>query len=274
MIKIAKKKWFPFSHLNETKQVNTHKLFCFHHAGGTAAAFKNWVRNQQNVAIYSVELPGKATRIRENFSTHYQELVPEIAETIENEVGESSFSLFGHSMGAVLAFKIAYFLETELMRKPNRLIVAGRHAPQEEYKDPYQTYMGDDKLIEELKRVNGTPKEILENEALLNFLLPSIKNDYKLNESFDYKNEVLSIPITAHVSDQDPDANFSQMQKWKQVTNRDFEIKEYSGDHFFIYKLGKTYYEEVAKIATLSKEYPMGTINNKESLNFFPKNAL
>ena len=234
------------------------KLFCFHHAGGTAAVFKDWVRNQKNVAIYSVELPGKATRIRENFRTHYQELVPEIAETIVNELGESSFSLFGHSMGAVLAFKIAYFLETELMRKPTRLIVAGRHAPQEEYKDPYQTYMGDNKLVEELKRVNGTPKEILENEELLNFLLPSIKNDYKLNESFDYKNEVLSISITAHVSDQDPDANFSQMQKWEKVTNRDFEIKEYSGDHFFIYKLGKTYYEEVAKIATLSKEYPYG----------------
>ena len=240
-----KNTWFPFSHLNFINGESFHKLFCFHHAGGTASTYNPWITYQKGIATYSVELPGKATRMSEEFITRYEKLVPEIAKAIDAEVGETPFSLFGHSMGAVLAFKTAFILEAKYNRQPAKLIVAGRHAPQDVFKDPYQTYMKDEKLVEELKRVNGTPLEILENEDILKILLPSIKNDYKLNESFDYQDEVLNIPIVAHVSSDDPDANLNQMERWKLVTNGDFKIKEFKGDHFFVYSLGEKYYEEV-----------------------------
>lgn len=148
-----------------------------------------------------------------------------------------------------MAFKTAFILETQYKRKPATLIVAGRHAPQDDFKNPYQTYMGDDKLVEELKRVNGTPKEILANKDILKVLLPSIKNDYKLNEPFDYKDEMLNTPITAHVSNDDPDANLDQMKRWKLVTYGDFKIKQFEGDHFFVHSLGENYYTEVAETA-------------------------
>lgn len=241
--------WFPFSHLNSEKKEISHKLFCFHHAGGTASAYKPWAEYHKGVTTYPVELPGKATRMRETFITHYERLVPDIAKAIDAEVGETTFSLFGHSLGAIMAFKTAFILETLYKRKPATLIVAGRHAPQDDFKDPYQTYMGDDKLVEELKRVNGTPKDILANEEILKVLLPSIKNDYKLNESFDYKDEMLNTPIVAHVSNHDPDANPDQMERWKLVTKGDFKIKQFEGDHFFVHSLGENYYTEVAETA-------------------------
>ena len=104
-------------------------------------------------------------------------------------------------------------------------------------------------MVEELKRVNGTPKDILANEEILKVLLPSIKNDYKLNESFDYKDEMLNTPIVAHVSNHDPDANLGQMERWKLVTKGDFKIKQFEGDHFFVYSLGENYYTEVSETA-------------------------
>ena len=57
----------------------------------------------------------------------------------------------------------------------NLLIVAGRHAPQDHFPDDYQTYMDDSELIKELMRVGGTPKELLENEEVLQYILPIVK---------------------------------------------------------------------------------------------------
>ncbi|MGO5092399.1 thioesterase II family protein [Clostridium sp. LCP25S3_F10] len=239
--------WFPFANLNSNNLGVKQKVFCFHHAGGSAAIYRSWIMYGNDIDIYPVELPGKGTRMKEEYITNYENLVPKIAEAINNVTNGEHFSLFGHSMGAIMAFKTAFLLETKHNNKADKLIVAGRHAPIDNILDRYQTWMNDKELIKEIKRVNGTPKEILESEEILKILLPAIKNDYKLNESFDYKDEVISSSIIAHFGSEDLDAQKEQMERWKMVTTREFELKEFNGNHFFLYDLGEKYYNEVVK---------------------------
>lgn len=239
------KKWFPFKNVNALRDKEKHKVFCFHHAGGSASTFRDWMIYDTKIDIFSIELPGKATRMTEDYISNYQELVPKIAEAINEVTCEQEYSLYGHSMGAMIAFKTAYMLQNNYNNKPRSLIVAGRHAPMDNIKDRYQTYMEDDKLIKELKRNNGTPSEILENEEILKVIIPSIKRDYKLNESLDYQEEVIDIPIIAHVGKEDIDANKKLMDRWELVTTDKFYIKEFNGNHFFLHDLGLDYYDEV-----------------------------
>lgn len=244
---MEKYKWFPFVDLNNNNTTSKYKLFCFHHAGGSASIYRAWMMYKKDIDIYPVELPGKGTRKGEEYITNYADLVPQIAEAINAVTNGERFALFGHSMGAIMAFKTAFMLESKYNNKPDKLIVAGRHSPVDKVMDIYQTWMDDEELIKELKRINGTPKEILENNEILKILLPSVKNDYKLNESFDYNNEIINTPIIAHVGNEDLDANGEQMERWKLVTSKAFQLKEFNGDHFFLYDLGEQYYNEVVK---------------------------
>ncbi|WP_304942781.1 thioesterase II family protein [Vallitalea guaymasensis] len=241
------KKWFPFKDMESLKDKKKHKVFCFHHAGGSASTYRPWMMYDTDIDILSIELPGKATRMTEDYISNYEDLIPEVAKAINEVSCGQDYTLYGHSMGAMIAFKTAYILQNKYNNKPSSLIVAGRHAPVDDIKDRYQTYMEDDELVKELKRNNGTPSEILENEEILKVIIPAIKNDYKLNESLAYKDEVVDIPIIAHAGKEDFDANKKLMERWGLVTTDMFVIKEFQGSHFFLHDLGKEYYDDILK---------------------------
>jgi surfactin synthase thioesterase subunit len=252
------KKWFPFKDISSINNSKKHKVFCFHHAGGSASTYRPWMRYDTDIDIFPIELPGKGTRMAEDYIFDYEELIPQVAEAINRVANTGDYSLYGHSMGAMMAFKIAYILQNEYDNKPTSLTVAGRHAPMDIINDRYKTHMPDDELIKELKRNNGTPREILENEEILKIIIPSIKNDYKLNELLDYKNEVIDIPIIAHSGKEDFDARKKVMERWELVTSKMFIIKEFEGNHFFLHELGKDYYDNMLESILGMREYDMG----------------
>jgi mutator protein MutT len=89
-------------------------------------------------------------------------------------------------------------------------------------------------LIRELKKYNATPKEILENEELLHFVLPEVRKDYTLNESLIYNGERIDAPIYINCGSRDIGATSTIMQRWQTVTTKEFKEKEFEGDHFFV----------------------------------------
>ena len=93
--------------------------------------------------------------------------------------------------------------------------------------------------------MGGIPKEILENRELLNIFIPYIKNDYKLNESFIYNDEVISVPIYAYAGTDDIDADITMLDAWSTVTTGELVKREFSGGHFFIFDLGAQYISEL-----------------------------
>lgn len=238
--------WFPIKQKSNVEK--KYRVFCFHYAGGSSTVYKNWVINDYPVEFIPVELPGRGTRICETCIEDFDTLIDELVPNLKKSIDERPFFFYGHSMGAAIAFKAAHKLHKLYGIYPEKLIVAGRHAPHREDPSTFKIHMGEAALIEELKRLEGTPKEVLENEELLQFILPLIKNDYKLHESFNYYGEKVSIPIIAHAGSKDFEANMDEMKHWKEVTGKAFEIKEFKGNHFFVQALGDEYISEIIKI--------------------------
>ena len=223
--------WFPFQ---ENRDLKNKLLFCFHHAGGTAAVYRGWVGMGGELSVLPVELPGKATRIKETFMENMDVLSGQIAEAVSECAGQREIYLFGHSMGAAIAFQVACRLEAMFHKKPAALVVAGRQPPHFPNRDRYRSDMGTDALLQEMIRISGAPDYLLKNQELQNFILPQIRRDYKLNESFRYHNEKLSCRILAYAGSRDEDAPVEVMEHWKQVTTGEFQIERMEGDHFFV----------------------------------------
>ena len=232
------KEWFPLESVQ--KDSNKKYMFCFHHAGGNAAVFRKWTLEDWPIRVASAELPGKGIRMNEKFIEDIDVLADEIAKAIVKKTKGEDFYLFGHSMGAVIAFKTAYLLENKYNRQPSKLIVVGRPAPPEPNPNQFGS-MEDEVLIEELIKINATPKEILENKEMMSFFLPRIRSDYKLHESYVYGGEKIKTPIIAHAGKSDIGSTADIMCQWAEVTEGDFMIREFEGDHFFIHNLKEEY---------------------------------
>lgn len=264
-------KWFPFSKSNDYQEAVL--IFCFHHAGGSAAAYRKWIeRNNEKVAFIPIELPGKGCRMKEQYNYDMNSVSALAAEAISEFAGQRKYILYGHSMGSAIAFKTAYEIEQKYENNPLALIVSGRHSPCVHLSDRYSTDMDDSELIKELELMGGTPKEILENKAVLEMLLPFVKNDYKLNESFSYNGDIINIPIITYSGSMDKEATIDMADEWQKVTTKKIEKHECYGNHFFIFDLGDIYTDiimkKVASIAQNSKSTIYRRNNEKEIFTF------
>ncbi|WP_054741846.1 thioesterase II family protein [Cellulosilyticum ruminicola] len=230
---IQNKKVFPFES-KMSRDMEAMNVFCFQHAGGSASSYRKWTLEVLPVKIICVELPGRGMRRREKFIEDFEELTDHLAQEIYTKNNGAKFSLFGHSMGAALAFKVCYKLEKQYGISPSKLIVAGRQAPQKENLLEFKSYMGDEALIAELKRYQQTPEEIFNDNDFLNHILKEIRKDYRLNDSFLYNQEVISTPIIAHAATNDVEATKDIMKNWEQVTQESFSLREFEGNHFFV----------------------------------------
>lgn len=241
------KKWFPFLTYKREENTSIPIVICFHHAGGSAAYYRNWTMKKLGINFACAEFPGKGTRIKEEFLNDFEEIKPMLCEAVKMLVGDSPYIIFGHSMGAAIGFYVSHYMEKVYERAPQKLIVAGRQAPDIEDEKEFKSYMDDHALIRELKKYKATPKVILENKELLTFFLPSIRKDYELNESLQYHQEIIDIPIVAYAGRADEGANKEIMKGWKQMTRQGFEVKEFDGDHFFIAPEKEIYFETLVK---------------------------
>ncbi len=237
------KKWFP--HGTGTDNTGKLKVFCFYFAGGSSSVFRSWITATESIDFIPVELPGRGIRISEPHIVDVKHLVNELIPLLYKITQESPFSLYGHSLGAMVAFQLAWELQERRLKTPELLIVAGRHAPNQPDPSALHSDMSDEEMIEELRNLNGTPKEILDNKNIIRFMIPMIRSDLKLHESFTYVGQKLKAPIVAHCGDCDHDANKMMMNYWQDMTTENFALEEFKGDHFFIQSLGIQY---VAKI--------------------------
>ena len=148
---------------------------------------------------------------------------------------DKPFVFFGHSMGALLSFEVARQLRRQCSQQPSHLFVSGRRAPQVPDNDPPTNALPESDFVAELRRLNGTPKEVLEHEELLQFMLPILRADFEVNETYEYAPESpLSCPITACGGLNDTDVRREDLDAWREQTNGSFVLRMFPGDHFFL----------------------------------------
>lgn len=154
-------------------------------------------RRPSQVNAIPVELPGKATRMRERWVADFSQLCRQFAEEILQLAAGAPFALYGHSMGAALAYQTAACLQEIHRTPPEAVVISPPGRPPVRRSREYRSSMGLDALREELEAVGGTPPEILADDDIMNLLLTGIQRDYVLHEDFRHASTVLSCPILA-----------------------------------------------------------------------------
>lgn len=234
---------FPFAAGHRTGTL----LFCFHHAGGSASVYRGWVGVNPSIDVVPVELPGKATRRREKWVSDFDKLADMCATEIVDLAAGAPIALYGHSMGAALAYQVAACLQ-QMHRPtiPEAVVVAARQAPGETVPGEYHSSMGFGALRREFEKVGGTPPEILANDDVMKLLLADIRRDYVLHEGFHHATTVLRSPVLALAGDSDPAVSPEMLSRWENFTSGSFELKVLPGGHFFPLDTGTEFLDLLA----------------------------
>jgi medium-chain acyl-[acyl-carrier-protein] hydrolase len=211
-------------------------LFCFPYAGGAASIYRGWTgKVAPGIEVCPVQLPGRGNRLKEPPFKRIEPLLEEVADALSPYL-EGSFAFFGHSMGALISFELTRFLRRENRPTPIHLFLSGRPAPQKLRKHDRTYDLPETEFIEELRRLKGTPQEVLAHPELMDMLSPILRADFELCETYQYVPEPpLSCPITAFAGLLDEDATREQMEGWREHTSEAFTLRMFPGDHFFLH---------------------------------------
>jgi medium-chain acyl-[acyl-carrier-protein] hydrolase len=212
------------------------RLFCFPYAGGNAMVYRTWAKAlPPNLELVAVQLPGRGGRIKEPPFTELAALV-EAAVVALTPYFDKPFIFFGHSMGAIIAFEMARRLRAELGLEPLRLLVSGRRAPHLSATTPLTYALPDAEFIECLRRLNGTPEEILAHPEMMQLMIPLLRADFQLIQTYAYvADRPLGCPISAYSGMRDLEVNRAQLAAWGEHTTADFLCRVLPGDHFFLH---------------------------------------
>ncbi len=223
--------WLTCSKPNPQAKV---RLFCFPYAGGGSLIFREWSQELlPYIEVYAIQLPGRESRLQEPAFNRLQPLVEQLSQAILPNLNQP-FAFFGHSMGGLIAFEVTRCLR-RLGLRPMHLFISGARAPHLPDLDPPIHNLPQIEFIEELRRFNGTPTTILENAELMELLLPTLRADFAVLETYIYTPEPpLSCPITVFGGLEDEIVNQDELKAWKEHTNQTFCLQMLPGNHFFL----------------------------------------
>lgn len=211
------------------------RMFCLPYAGGGASAYVPWASLlPSEIELVAVQLPGRERRIREAAFTRIEALTAALLPQLLPQL-DRPFVLFGHSMGALISFELTRALRRQGLQ-PRALLVSGHRAPQLPDRRRPVHALPEAELIDELRQMNGTPEEVLAHPELLELLVPIMRADFELCETYRYAAEPpLALPISAFGGLQDPLFNREELAGWCEQTSAACTQRMLPGDHFFIH---------------------------------------
>jgi medium-chain acyl-[acyl-carrier-protein] hydrolase len=230
------------------------RLFCFPYAGGSVAAFRGW-QGDLPLSIESspVQLPGRGARISEPPFESLHETVEALAHAL-SPFFDKPFAFFGHSMGALIALELSRRLRREKKALPLHLFVSGRRAPQCPDIEPPIHKLSDSDLIARLRRFNGTPHDALDHPELMQLMLPLLRADFSVCETYQYYEEpALDCPITVFGGIGDREVPAAALPPWREHTTAAFSLHMFPGDHFFLHTAQSDMLHLIARKLVLQK---------------------
>ncbi|MBO4206243.1 thioesterase II family protein [Micromonospora echinofusca] len=212
------------------------RLFCFPFAGGNAAAFLPWqALLGPDVELWVAQLPGRGARLFEPPLSDLDELVGELTGAMAGYT-DRPYALFGHSLGALVAFEVARALHRDGRPGPRGLWVAGAEGPRTRSVRQVLHDLPDAELIEALRDYGGTPTELLDDPEMMALLLPGLRADFALDECYTYRpGAPLDLPVHVLLADRDPHVEPARVAGWSQESSRPVQRHVFPGDHFFLF---------------------------------------
>jgi medium-chain acyl-[acyl-carrier-protein] hydrolase len=210
------------------------RLFCFPPAGGSAAAFLPWQPLLgPGVELWAAELPGRGLRLAEPPLRDLNDLVAQAADAVA-AYADRPFALFGHSLGALVAFEVARSLRRAGRPGPVSLWVAGAEGPRTRSVERQVHDLPDAELVAVLRDYGGTRPEVLADPELMELLMPMVRADLALSERYTYRVEdPLDVTVHVLVGDHDPYVDPARARGWSHESTRPIHRHVFAGGHFF-----------------------------------------
>lgn len=225
--------WFPYNQMRSSSQF---RLFCFPHSGGVASIFRSWQSCfPSSYEICPIQLPGRENRFAEPLLHSVSDVIQSLYPAIQPFL-DIPFALFGHSLGAILAFELIKKIRKEgASHSSATLFVSACSAPHH-LSDKSQLHkMPDAEFLRELEGYKAMPRQLLESPEAIKVLLPRLKADFTIFET--YRNienpDLVDVPLVAFGSEEDELVPLDHLKAWEKHSLNFIKVELLSGGHFY-----------------------------------------
>jgi medium-chain acyl-[acyl-carrier-protein] hydrolase len=225
-------RWLAYREVNPRAKM---RMFCFPYAGGGASIYRGWGASlPADVEVCPVQLPGRESRLRDQPFNRTEPMVAAIADALKPHM-TMPFVFFGHSMGGMLSFELSRELRRRGQALPLHIFVSGRRAPQLPAREEPIYDLPEPEFLIKLRELNGTPEEVLQHDELMRLLIPILRADFAVNETYAYtQEEPFDFGISAFGGLGDEEVTREDVAAWQEHTRGRFRMRMLPGDHFFL----------------------------------------
>ncbi len=214
------------------------RLFCLPYAGGGAAAFRGWQAGVASaIEVCPVRLPGREMRLKEPAITDLPVMLHRLGEALAPYLGEP-YAIFGHSMGALLAYELMDCFARAGRPLPAYLFVSGRQAPHVDREAPSQPVerLSDADFLRDIALANAGSRVGVDHPDLAALVLPVLRADFLLCQSYRaVRRPPFPVPLAAFGGLDDPAVDRTALEPWAEHTTRSFSLHMFPGNHMFVH---------------------------------------
>jgi len=213
------------------------KLFCIPFAGGSASYYMSWKASlNPTIELLPIELAGRGYQYGSPFFETFDDAVENIYQYILTHADDQPYSIFGHSMGSLLAYQVTQKLNVAEIYTHSHLFLSAAKTPNVARNNKKFHLLTDDLLMHELIQFGGIPNEVYENPELLQILLPIIRADFRMLDTYKIKKNFPLLPqsVTIFGGLDDAFVSLDELKAWEQLTASSFKIHLFDGGHFYL----------------------------------------
>jgi medium-chain acyl-[acyl-carrier-protein] hydrolase len=217
----------------------TYRLVCFSHAGAGASIYRQWAfaLAARGIELAAVQLPGREDRTGETPITSFPDLVRSVADAWQEISARKPSAVFGHSLGAAVAFEtIRELIRRGEEKPPFHLCVSGRNAPHVPNLRPKIGHLEEEDFVRELlaQFPGGLPPEVLDDPELRSLVVQVLRADFSAGESYELRDlPPLDIALSAFGGCDDPWTSPAELAEWQRYSRQTCSVSMFPGGHFF-----------------------------------------